>query len=279
MYAIERFGTIELSPFNNSFTLSPVETAPALIQTAGGVFDNDGEGRSKQIFPHPLSYKCVVAEDVYDDNRDVLDALRAAVGTRARLYRRARDDNDRHFCMAKLPRMPHDWPYQQRGYFEIEMAFLQLTPWQGSDHAEWRLDDGEVFDDGLELDPADYIVSLASFDSQIVTNGGNLPVRDVILTVTAGASALSNPVFQGPSGVRLAWNGTIPAFSELVIDCGARSVMLAGADAYDTRLTLAVGHSVEDWFYLDPGATLVSVAILGTRTGATWGVTFRDWWA
>lgn len=280
MYAIERFGSITLSPFNNSFTLSPVPVRFNILQTTGGVFDSDGSGRSRQAFPFSVNYAAVVMEDVYSDNRAVLDALRAAVGVRAKLYRRARNDSTLHWCIARLVEMPHEWPHTQRGYFTISLDFQQLTPWHGSDHASWRFDDGYDFDDGLTFDPSVYSFAMieAQTQSQTVTNGGNLPTNDVILTVTTGANSLLYTHWKIAGKTDLIWLGPLLANSQLEIDCGAKSVKLNGVDDYK-RFSFGVGHTIDDWMVLDPGENTISITASGTKTGSTWAVTFNDRWA
>jgi len=278
MYAIYRFRDITLSPFTNNFTLSPVPVKTGMTQTTAGVFDNDGHGRSRQIFPHPVSYSAVVAEDVYNNNRATLDALRAAVGTRGYLYRTARDDGAIQRCVARLIAMPHDWGYEQRGYFRISLDFQQVTPWLGSDHAAWRLDDGSEFDDGLDLDSDDYSILFATSQTQTINNGGNLPVTDVILTVITDVNPLSNIAWYVPYTIDLAWIGTVTAHSTLIIDCGAQSVTLNGVNRYN-NLSLGAAHILEDWFRLEPGDNTVQIAATGTKTGARWSVNFKDWWA
>lgn len=292
MYTIERFGNITLSPFNNDFTLSPVPARLALASTIGGVFDNDGDGRSKQAFPFPLSYDCVVTEDTYANNRTTLDALRAAVGLRAKLYRRAADDSDVHWCVARLAEMPYTWPYRQRGYFEIGLRFLQLTQWNGDDHAGWRFDDGYDFDAALAFDTNDYSVLMTTAMSQVVTNGGTLPTTDVILTITTADFPLTNIVFSTSGisteflgflptyipGSHIQWIGTIPAYSELQIDCGAMSVTLNGENAYND-FSLVSGHLGDDWMTFGPGDNTIILTAVGTLTGAMWTVNFKDAWA
>lgn len=278
MYTINRFGSLSLSLFNNNYTLSPVPVKTRLVSTLGGVFDNDGTARSAQQYPFGLSYDCVVAETVYNDNRATLDALRAAVGTRARLYRTAENDATIQHCTARLVDMPHDRPYRMRGYFEIGLKFLQLTPWNGSDHAAWRFDDGYEFDDALEFDPDAYTITFASGQTQTVVNGGNLPVTDVILTVKTDANPLTNIAWYVPYTIDLAWRSTVPANSTLIIDCGAKSVTLNGVNRY-ANLSFGAAHILEEWFVLQPGNNTVQIAATGTKTGATWGVQFKDWWA
>lgn len=278
MYTINRFGSLNLSPFNNNYTLSPVPVKTRLVSTLGGVFDSDGSGRSAQQYPFSLSYDCVVAEDTYNNNRATLDALRGAVGTRARLYRTAENDSTIQHCIARLVDMPHDRPYRQRGYFEIGLKFLQLTPWQGDNHAAWTLNAGYFLNDGLNLNEEDYKILFATSHTQIINNGGNLPVTDVILTVITDANPLTNIAWYVPYTIDLAWHGTVTPNSTLIIDCGAKSVTLNGVNRYGD-LALGAAHILEDWFRLEPGDNTVQIAATGTKTGATWSVTFKDWWA
>ncbi|MCC6156137.1 MAG: phage tail family protein [Candidatus Hydrogenedentes bacterium] len=277
MYVIDRFGAISLSQFNNEYTLSPVPAVPSIVSTSAGLFDNDGAGRSRQQFPHAIQYDCVVAEDTYNNNRGTLDALRAAVGTRSRLYRYGLDDATIQSCVARLVSMPHSWPYEQRGYFKIALNFQQLGPWQGSDHATWRFDNGYLFNAGLLFDPNTYKATLSSTPSQTVANGGNLPVDDVILSLTTTVNALTAASFS-VAGYSLIYTGTIAAGATLLIDCGAKAVTVNGVDSY-RNLRLGPSHTAEQWFVLQPGNNTIVAGATGTLTGATWQVVFRDGWA
>ena len=277
MYVIDRFGAISLSQFNNEYTLSPVPAVSSIVSTSAGLFDNDGTGRSRQQFPHAIQYDCVVAEDTYNNNRGTLDALRASVGTRSRLYRYGLDNAAVQSCVARLMSMPHSWPYEQRGYFKVSFNFQQLGPWQGSDHATWRFDDGYLFNAGLLFDPNTYKATISTTPSQTVVNGGNLPVDDVILSLTTTVNALTAVAFS-VAGYSLIYTGTIPALGTLVIDCGAKSVTVNGAPNY-RGLALGPAHTSEHWMELQPGNNSVTASATGTTTGATWAVNFNDWWA
>lgn len=277
-YSFERFGAITLPVYNREIAMAPVSAVQRIVATAAGAFDADGSGRAAQAFPHPLTIEAIVFEEASADLRAALDALRAAVGTRAYLYRRADDNNLVHRALCRLASMDVQRSYEQRrAYQPVTLQFLQMSAWQGASSA-WTLDDGELFDDGLLLDATSYSWSIGGSPTfRTVANGGNLPVTDAIFAITAGATGLTNPILTG-GGMDLRWTGTIAATKSLVIDCGALSVLNDGANAY-SGLTLGSNHTIEAWCSLPPGETTIELAITGTLTGATWGVSFRDRWA
>lgn len=277
-YSFERFGTITLPVYNREMNMAPVSAVQRIVATAAGAFDLDGSGRAAQQFPHPLTVEAIVFEETAAALRAALDALRAAVGTRAYLYRRADDDSTVHRALCRLTAMEVQRTYEQRrAYQPVTLQFLQLSAWQGASTA-WTLDDGEFFDDGLSFDATSYAWSIGSSPTtRSVTNGGNLPVTDVVFTITAGATALTNPILTG-GGMDLRWTGTIAATKSLVIDCGALSVLNDGANAY-SGLTLGATHAIETWCSLAPGSMDITLTVTGALTGATWGVSFRERWA
>lgn len=278
-YYYDRFGALTLPEYNREASIAPAAAALRIVTTAAGAFDADGSGRSMQQFPHPLTLEAIVSEDATADQRTALDALRAAVGTRAYLYRVADDNDTIQRALCRLQSMTAERRYEQRAAYQpIRLIFQQLEPWRGEAYGAWTLDSGELLDDGLLFNATAYSVAIsASPSSQAVTNGGNLPVADAVFTITAGSGNLTNPVLTG-GGMDLRWTGTIDAGDSLVIDCGALSVQDDGVDAYGT-FALGSGHTIEDWCYLAPGATTVSLAVSGTLTGASWSVAFRDRWA
>ena len=276
-YYLERFGTITLPAAMSIETAAPVAAAERIVSTVAGAFDADGAGRSAQRFPHTLTYQAIVDEATLAAQRTALDALRAAVGTRAYLYRRADDDAAVQRALCRLVAMPHDRQFEHQGYLPIRLEFRQLTAWQGQ-ATSWTLDDGELFDDGLDLDSSDYYAAISSSpSSQAVTNGGNLPVSSVVITINAGAGALANPIITAPN-MDLRWAGLIPAGQSLVIDSGALSVLLNGADAY-SGLYFGGTHTIENWIELAAGASVVALTVGGTLTGASWSIDFREAWS
>lgn len=277
-YTFDRFGSITLPTYNREISMAPVGAAELIVSTIAGAFDADGTGRSGQRFPHTLTVEVIVSEADSGDQRAALDALRAAVGTRAYLYRTADDDGTTHKTLCRLVGMRQERSYEQRrAYQPIRLEFRQLGPWQGQ-ATSWTLDDGELLDDGLDFDSSDYYsVISTSPDSQAVTNGGNLPATSVVITINAGSGALGNPIITAP-GMDLRWAGLIPAGQSLIIDSGALSVLLNGADAY-SGLYFGGTHTIENWIELAPGASVVTLTIGGTLTGASWSIDFREAWA
>lgn len=277
-YTFERFGTITLPEYNREISAAPAAASLRIVATVAGAFDADGSGRSGQQFPHPLTLDAIVSEDDSGDQRTALDALRAAVGTRAYLYRRADDDAAVHRALCRLASMTQDRKYdQRRAYQPIRLQFQQLAGWQGQ-ATSWTLDDGELFDDGLDLDSSDYYAAISSSpSSQAVTNGGNLPVSAVIITINAGSGTVTNPIITAPN-MDLRWSGAIPAGQSLVIDAGALSVLLNGADAYG-GLYFGGTHTIENWIELAAGASVVTLTVGGMLTGASWSIDFREAWA
>jgi len=278
-YTFERFGAITLPTYNRESSIAPAAAAQRIVATTAGAFDADGSGRSAQQFPHSLTVEAIVSEDDAADQRDALDELRAAVGTRAYLYRRADNDSAVHRAPCRLASMTQDRSYEQRrAYQPVRLQFVQLGPWQGTATA-WTFDDGESFDDGLAFDASTFSYTFGTSPmTRTREPSGNLPVVDVLFTITApGGASLSNVVLTG-GGMDLRWTGTIPAGQALTIDSGAAAVLLAGADAYDL-FAIGDNHAIEGWCNLEPGDTSVTLQLSGTVSGAVWSVDFRERWA
>jgi len=66
--------------------------------------------------------------------------------------------------------------------------------------------------------------------------------------------------------------------TDLVIDCGARTVTNNGVEAYD-ELTLGAGHVVAEWLRLPPGNTTVAVTRTGGDNTSAIEIAFDDGWA
>jgi hypothetical protein len=278
MYTLERFGSVVLPVYNNSYTLSPIPAQLVLVQTTTGAFDNDGEGRNRPILPLPLSYKAVVTETVYNSNRAILDTLRAAVGTRTKLYRRADDDSTVHYCTARLSSMPHERPYSMRGYFEITLDFQQLTVWTGTIHGVgWVFDSGILLDTARTLDETPPVTLNTNPKTITVSNGGNLPITDIQFTIVAGSATITSVQLNGGLWV-LKWIGSLPAGGTLIIDAGASMVLKNGGNDYNA-FTLDAGHALDRWAMLQPGNTSVVVTLVGGSTNSTISIIYNDGWA
>ena len=276
-WMLTRFGGITLPEAMPEETMTPLPALARITATAAGIFDGDGAGRSDPAYPLRLSYSAIVEPAA--GWKATVDALRAAVGTRARLYRTGSDASIQ-WCVARLVGMPYDRTVKNYNWVEVKLEFAQLSRWQGVNHASWALDEGELLDAGLLFDSSEYRQTITGASmTQTVLNGGNVPVTDVVFTIVAGtAASLIGVTLWGP-GQQLLWTGTIPARGTLLIDCAAHRVTLNGANAYG-QFALGVYHAMGDWARLQPGNNPVILQVSSANySGASWSIEYKDAWA
>lgn len=278
-YTLWKFGGIVLPPYNRSTKMTPVRPRTALVATAAGVFDAWGSGRAQAKFPHTISLQCTLVAEDMATWRSSIDALRAAVGTRAQLYRLADDDGAVHKCTARLLDLTFTRSGRLARHQELTLVFEQLDHWRGRRWEDWTFDDGYFFDDGMYFDTGAVLVTPPG--TVQFTVGGNLPAATVRLTVRCdGADSDPINVVIPETDVALGVAGPWVNLDTLVIDAAARLITLNGADAYarlDTESGYAAyDHLAEEWLVLEPGLNSVFV-VGGAIDDAT--VEFTELWA
>lgn len=255
-YTLQRFGAITLPLYNRRTDMSPVLPRTALLATAAGTFDAWGSERAPQKLPHNITMACVLSEDAAAAFRTAIDALRAAVGTRASLYRLADDDATVHRCTARLIDMDYQRAVANIHHQELKLTFQQLDAWTGRRAEDWVLDDGSDLDDGLYLDTGDVLITPPGASE--VTILGNLPAKDVRITMNFdGVDTDPAYVVIPQSGVAIEIAGPWANLDVLYIDAEARTITLNGADCY-SRVNLdngylAYDHTASEWLRLEPG--------------------------
>lgn len=278
-YTLERFGAVTLPIYNPETDHSPLSARTAVVQTIAGAFDGWGDEDAPLELPTTRSYRSIVLDETAAAWRTALDALRAQVGKRARLYRRANDDDAVQWCIARLIQNPVQRVYQGGYIQEVELIFQLWTGWSGHDHTTWTLDSGEILDGGLYLDDSGFVETMASSPHTItVTNGGNRRVDNAIITITAGSSAITAVTIAKTGETDIDWSGTVSSGNALVIDCGAYKVTNNAVNAF-SGLTLGGDHAVAEWLRLDPGDNDIVVTFTGGSTNSTVRVEFADGWA
>lgn len=278
-YTLERFGAVTLPIYNPETDHSPIAARVGVVQTIGGAFDVYGDEDAPLDLPTTRSYRSIVLEETAAAWRTALDALRAQVGKRARLYRRANDDDAVQWCIARLIQNPVQRVYQGGYIQDVELIFQLWTSWRGHDHTSWTLDSGEILDGGLYLDDGGFVETMASSPHTIiVANGGNRRVDNAIITVTAGSSAITAVTVAKTGETDIDWSGTLASGNTLVIDCGAYTVKNAGVNAY-TGFSLGGDHAISEWIRLDPGDNDITITFSGGSTDSTAKVEFADGWA
>jgi hypothetical protein len=282
MYILSQFGDAALPLYNTEYDTSPVPAVLTFIQTTNGVFDGNGEGRSRQAFPLALSYKGVVAESVYASNKTTLDGLRRLVGTRAILYRYV--DNAPTLiqtCIARLQAAPQTRPYSMRGYFEVTLNFQQLSPWFGVKRGTgFTFDSGVLFDNGRNFDEEAPTTLTGGVTLITITNNGNLSATDVTVSFHCGVDNLESlTVWNMTTNCRWFWTGIVSPATALEIDTGACSVVNAGIDDYNNFGIDDPFHRNEHWLELAPGANQIAVVRFGGGSTSTIAFVFNDVWA
>jgi hypothetical protein len=276
----ERFGTTTLPIYEPKDEIGTAQARPGLVRTTGGFFAAVGsetlDADSKRIH-----IRRQIVETTSAALLTTYYALRALRGVRDKLYRR-RDDQAVEWAYAWLVECDSTREPKNITVLTVDLTFeLLSTQWYGAEHnAGWTFDSGEYFDTGLYFDSQDFLFTLDSSPKTVtVTNGGNDTVRNVIMTITAGALAITNLVIKrkvsSTTYEHLVYAGTIAAGESLVIDCGADSVENNGVGDY-ANFSRGASHQTNWLLQLLAGNNSIEVTITGGSTDSTILFTFSD---
>lgn len=276
----ERFGTTTLPIYEPKDDIGPAQARPGLVKTAGGFFASVGtetlDADSKRI-----TIRRQIVEDTPANLITTYYALRELRGMQDKLYRR-RDDGAIEWAYAWLAACEGDRQPKNITVLDVSLVFELLSvQWYGAEHnAGWTLDSGEYLDSGLYLDSADFTFTLDSSPKTVtVTNGGNDVVRNCILTITAGAVAITALIIKRKIGAityeHLSYLATIASGQALVIDCGADSVENNGTGDY-AHFTRGPDHQTDWLLQLLKGDNPIEITITGGSTNSTILFTFSD---
>lgn len=184
-----------------------------------------------------------------------LKAMDLLGGTKAKLYKEDSAAN-LYWEWARLIRLR--MPHRSRGRVsgltrqQVQMTFMVDRPgWNGEteNNEQWYLD--------------------SSPDTAEITNDGNGVVKDLVLTITAAGSSITQVDIENletghVSYIRYA--GTILAGQALVIDTRDWSVKNNGVNAYGSDFTRQSAHTIFEWLRLKPSG---NSSIRITRTGGS----------
>ncbi len=276
---LERFGSLALSMIEAEDDLRTGSARLASLGTIAGEYDSHGAGDAP-VDGVVLAREFELHGATTDDLDDARDALRAVIGTRARLYARMGDDAVR-WVNARLLDVQERRTRRNFNFQRVVCRFHVPSPiWQGHDHTFWTLDSGELLDDALYLDDAGYTVTLSGSSTDVVvTNGGNRVVTNPVITITAGGANITAVTITKTGETKIAWTGTLVSTKSLVIDCGKFTILNDGANAYSGKAAFDSNHTIAEWLRIDPGSNTVTVAFTGGSTDSTATIEFRDGWA
>lgn len=268
IYQIDQFDDVALPLYNPEQELGTAAVDSTLVASIGMSFDRAG-GRRELATRHALRVRGMFesTETVYlvdhAGNRIIdhagnyiivatalgwlrgqVENLISRVGTRGTLWRKQWDKTTvRQWKTARLltVRLPHDYT-RRLNVVECECQFESTM-------AAWR---------SATATTTSGSIAGAGYVGLTVSNGGQVQVDDAVLTITA-TSAISSVRVECPSAnISLAWAGSLGAGESLVIDCGARTVRNAGANAY-SGFGLASSHTADGWLPLAKGVTPLMV--------------------
>ena len=185
--------------------------------------------------------------------RQQVDELTAKEGVRGTLYRQRLDTGELQTRTARLMQVKHGSKLDERAERADLTCIFELL------QQTWRTPTATV---------ANGVVNIPF----PVTIGGNVPVRDGILALTASAT-ITSVAITGP-GISLVWAGTLSAGSTLRIDAGLRTVRIGATDAY-SGFNYGSGHTIDGWLDLNPGINVLTVA---TNAAGSVTVTTYDQW-
>lgn len=283
MYWLTRFGTQNLSQYNVQFNAGPAPAeAAAVALVGGGTFDPYGTGVAPQRYPFSIRYQCAYVGDA-NTVRFNINLLKAAIGTRQKLWRTMIPGGLQLWCWARLTDIDDSMRSKiPQWVVPVTLNFAVMGRWNGLLHRDgWYFDSGLYFDDSLAFDSDDGPLPItASPQTFIVDNDGKLAVRDSIIYVTAGSAAITNLKI-GVTGVsEIEYTGTIAAGTVLAIYCASKKVLNNGANAWND-LSMTGNHKIADWLVLQSGNNSVVVtATFGAGfTPPTIEFSFYDGWA
>lgn len=279
MYSLTRFGDLVLPLYNRETDMSPADAISTLVMAAGGAIDAAGSARSPLREPMPITMRCVLVGDTAADLLAQINTLRAAVGTRAWLYRAADADGTLHRCTARLMDVA---AARKRGnilHAEVKLTWQAIGSWRGKRYENWTLDDGSEFDDCLYLDTGAVAITMDA--TTTVTNTGNLPVVDATLRVVTEAHSIQLWYFDmNAQNIHITFYVNTPAAGdEIVLNAGSKTITLNGADNYSRFGYDPLTHANADWIALAPGANLVELARQYPAPSSTAILEFAERWA
>ena len=260
-YWITAFGSTTLSTSQPMQDTGPGDADLGLVSLpGGGVHDPWGTDQAPVQLPYPLRINATLLGDAAA-MRTALYELRAQIGVRDELYRTPDDPAlSDEWAMARLAGIRVSRRVENYTHLPITLEFSVLEhPWHGDD---------ATVNDVIDAAPTNVVC----------VNGGNARVDDAVITITAAGSNITVLTITVAGVTALEWAGVLGVGTDLVIDCGARTVTNNGVEAYD-ELTLGAGHVVAEWLRLPPGNTTVAVTRTGGDNTSAIEIAFDDGWA
>lgn len=271
-YRLTGFDGVDLTNFNVTQDVGPAEARLNEIGLAGGgSFDGDGASRSRAVYPRDVNYTAELIGSDWADLQGQFDALAAICRGVGLLERTLSDTDETQTCTARLAKMTSQRQVRQGLRMPVALTWRVWTPWEGA-----RTHNSAVWDGGnlWDADPTGWLWDGGrewplTAEGQIVDlhNGGNAPVRDIILEIE---NLPEMPDIETVDliihyAVDLTWDGTLEAGETLKIDCGNLACVIVDIDGNESDSALTInamisgiktrptrGHRIPEWLRLEP---------------------------
>lgn len=286
MYRLIRFGTTDLEYRNQVENIGTGPTPTSYFNLPeGGAIDGYGAAdKNPGMVEHVKTMRLSASTDLALAN--LFYGLMALRGKRDKLYRRT-SQGAYHWQYARLVEVVASRDYQLTQYKwiqDVELRFAcQDATWRGLYRGTWTLNNGIRLNSGYALDTGEVHALTASPCAFTITVGaatdpGRATVRSMTITVSAGASAMSNVTIARTGGESLTYTGTIPSGGQLVIDTGAMRATCTGVTLPYNNLTFAPTADMGAWFTLHPGANPITVTYTGGGAGKSVKFILNEAW-
>lgn len=251
-YKLSLFGSLTLPQYEGANDVGAGQALASLVTLpGGGVFDSLGDGQAARGRRQIVKKGELVATSAANF-RTQANALRAVLGKRDKLWREWDDGTD-EWVYARLIGLDAERKTGNILDQEFTLTFDVLSPVWNCDTQQFE------------------IAVLSASGNLSAPNDGNVDVKNAVLTINP-ASSVSGLVIT-MTGVELKYNAAIGSTELLVIDFGAKSVQLDGADAF-TDFELGTNHAIEDWLVLAPGSNTITLTFSSGALTAT--ITYYD---
>jgi hypothetical protein len=219
--------------------------------SGGGVYDADDVRPPRGL--RKVSRRGVLRETSPRAIQDAYEALAVASGTKGKVYRQTETGDRSDWMTARLMVEIEDRTpqivRQDDGFWVLATTItleLHDKSWRGVRHgtALIPLDGGYSFDVGIPLDDVADTTTLDTSPKTItVTNDGNMPADEIVLSLLAGSADVTAFTVQCGKA-QWTWTGTLKSGNTLIVDTGNalvahQTVLTAGAAAGATALSVA----------------------------------------
>lgn len=262
-YWITKFDTITLPARGEDQDISPGPIRSSLVRLPGGqVYDTRGSDNATQA-GQVISVSGIIAEADAATLKATYDDLRALKGDYAELYRTP-DGGAAQWMYARCVGVPTRRIVENKLWLPVTLQFeLHESYWHGT--------------------AGDTVATLAgTVGTHEVTNAGNAEIRDIIITVEGAGTAITKIDIENQEGsyeTHIRYSGTVGVAGTLVIDCGAKSVMLDGTADFDNFDIITADHKRTEWLvFLPDGDSSILITRVGGATVSTVTFEFDNAW-